>query len=1239
MVSKIKTVTIDGNQAAATVAHLTNEVIAIYPITPASPMGEWADEWSSRKQPNLWGTVPDIVEMQSEAGAAGAIHGALQVGSLTTTFTASQGLLLMIPNMFKIAGELTPTVFHVAARSVAAQALSIFGDHSDVMTARSTGFALLASNSPQEAMDFALIAQAATLESRIPIIHFFDGFRTSHEVAKVISIDLSIIKQMIDPQHITAHRQRALSPEHPVLRGSSQNPDVFFQARESVNPYYIAMPGIVQKVMDQFATLSGRQYKLFDYVGADDAERIIILMGSGAETAHETVDYLTAQGEKVGLVKVHLFRPLDSTALLEAIPTSVTHIAVLDRTKEPGADGEPLYKDVLTTLAQDYCSDNSRFTAMPKIIGGRFGLSSKEFTPAMVKAVFDELDSVSPRNNFTVGIIDDVTQRSLDWDESYRTQANAETFQAVFYGLGSDGTVSANKNSIKIIGECTDKYVQGYFVYDSKKSGAVTISHLRFGDKHIRSAYLIGHGDADFIGCHQPVFLERYPMLDMAAENAIFLLNSSAPAEKVWQTLPEKMQQQIIDKHIKFYVIDAYKVAESTGMDKRINTIMQTCFFSISGILPKEQAIESIKQAVEKTYGKKGKRLVEFNFKAIDETLQNLFEVTVPEKNIPDKIGAHLKLQENIPVTATDFVKRVTAEIIAGRGDHIPVSLFPVDGSYPTGTAAYEKRNIALEVPVLDETLCTQCGKCPLVCPHGVIRSKAYDQSFVTNAPDSFKSMPIKGKDFEQTLHMTYQISPEDCTGCGLCADICPIHDKTNVSHKALNMVPYTPALREQEKLNWKFFLGLPEYERASVKSKTIKGAMLLQPLFEFSGACEGCGETPYIKLASQLFGDRMVVANATGCSSIYGGNLPTTPWTKNAEGRGPAWSNSLFEDNAEFGLGMRIALDKQKQYATELLQQLQPELDETLVTDILTADESSEEGIQQQRQRIQRLKNKLTSINKQEATELDTLAESLSRKSVWIIGGDGWAYDIGYGGLDHVLASGRDVNILVLDTEVYSNTGGQTSKATPRGAVAKFSAGGKPSPKKDLALLAMDYENVYVAHVAYGAKDIQTLHAFNEAEAYPGPSLIIAYSPCIAHGIDLKNNHQQQQLAVDSGHWPLFRYNPQNAKQGINPLHLDSKAPSIPYREFVETEIRFNMLWRTHPETAEKLLEQSQQDVLHRYHFYEQLAGLPWEAADANQPPHRKLATALNQQAQSSIQNNNENNPKSNETNTEQPS
>jgi pyruvate-ferredoxin/flavodoxin oxidoreductase len=1202
------TLTIDGNQAAAEIAHLTNEVIAIYPITPASPMGEWADEWSSRERPNLWGTVPRIIEMQSEGGAAGTIHGALQTGALTTTFTASQGLLLMIPNMFKIAGELSPAVFHVAARSIAAQALSIFGDHSDVMAARTTGFAFLASGSPQEVLDMALIAQAATLESRIPIVHFFDGFRTSHEVAKIKAIDTGIIEQMISQQSITAHRSRALSPEHPVIRGTSQNPDVYFQARESVNPYYQAMPGIVQQVMDQFAALTGRVYHLFDYVGATDAEKVIVLMGSGAETAEETVDYINRQGEKTGLLKVRLFRPFDAAAMLAALPATTRAIAVLDRTKEPGADGEPLYKDIVTALAQS----DADLEQQPTVIGGRYGLSSKEFTPAMVRAVFDELAAERPKNHFTVGIHDDLSHSSLAWDEDFRTDAHNDTFQAVFYGLGSDGTVGANKNSIKIIGETTDKYAQGYFVYDSKKSGAVTISHLRFGDKPIRSSYLIEDGDANFVACHQPVFLERYPMLDKAAENAVFLLNTALAPKDVWQSLPKNMQQQIIDKSIQVYCIDAYDIATITGMGNRINTIMQTCFFSISGVLPGDVAIKAIKDAVEKTYGRKGKRLVELNFKAIDETLANLHKVETPQD-----VDASFDLSNVIADTAPEFVRKVTGEIIAGRGDQIPVSLFPDDGTYPLGTAAYEKRNIAQEIPVLDENLCTQCGKCPLVCPHGVIRSKVYDESLLSGASESFKSMPVKGKDFPQGLRMSYQVAPEDCTGCGLCVDICPIRDKSNASHKALNMVPYTTELRQQEKENWDYFLTLPEYDRSAVKTGTIKGAMILQPLFEFSGACVGCGETPYVKLVSQLFGDRMVVANATGCSSIYGGNLPTTPWAKNPEGRGPAWSNSLFEDNAEFGLGMRLAIDKQAEYARELLQQLKADIGDELVGQLLDADESTEAGIAQQRSHIEALRDKLKQLDSATARELESVAENLSRKSVWIIGGDGWAYDIGYGGLDHVLASGEDVNILVLDTEVYSNTGGQTSKATPRGAVAKFSAGGKGTPKKDLALLAMDYENVYIARVAYGAKDIQTMHAFHEAEAYPGPSIIIAYSPCIAHGIDLENNHLHQQLAVNSGHWPLFRYNPQQAAAGKNPLHLDSKAPSIPYRDFIETEIRFSMLWRTHPEEAEKFLEQSQQEVLHRYHYYQQLASLEWAEEGDLEPPHRKLKAASKTEAQ----------------------
>ncbi len=1182
-------ITIDGNQAAAEIAHLCNEVIAIYPITPASPMGEWSDEWSAVGRKNLWGSVPEVIEMQSEAGAAGTLHGALQAGALATTFTASQGLLLMLPNMYKIAGELTPTVFHIAARSLACQALSIFGDHSDVMSARMTGFAMLSSNSPQEVMDFALISQAATLESRIPVLHFFDGFRTSHELTKLENINHDVVAGMINDKLLTAHRARAMSPADPVIRGTSQNPDVYFQARESVTPFYRKMSGIMQETMDKFADLTGRQYKLFDYIGAEDAQRLIILMGSGAETVHETVEFLNSQNEKIGLIKVRLYRPLDTNSLLQAIPESVKSIAVLDRTKEPGADGEPLYKDVVTAIASQLHDKKARFSTMPIIVGGRYGLSSKEFTPGMVKAVFDML-AAQPKNHFTIGIHDDVSKTSLEWDENFRTSANAETFQALFYGLGSDGTVSANKNTIKIIGESTSKQAQGYFVYDSKKSGAVTISHLRFGPDKIRSSYLIGDNDADFIGCHQPIFLQRYNMLNKASENAVFLLNSSLSADEVWNSLPTKMQQQCIDKKIRFYTIDAYAVAAEAGMGKRINTIMQTCFFAISGILPQQEAIQSIKDAVEKTYGKKGKRIVEMNNKAIDKTLDDLQQIAVPTQ-------ADSQFEINPPVStdAPEFVRKVTAAIIAGKGDELPVSAFPVDGTFPTGTAAYEKRNIAMEIPVWENDICSQCGKCPLVCPHAAIRSKIYHKDELKNAPQNFKTMPMIGKAFPEAYHISYQVAPEDCTGCGLCVDICPIRDKTNASRKALNMQPVIDLL-EQEKQNWAFYQQLSIYDRRELKTTTIKGAMVLEPLFEFSGACVGCGETPYIKLASQLFGDRMLVANATGCSSIYGGNLPTTPWTKNQQGRGPSWNNSLFEDNAEFGLGMRVSVDKHKQQAKGLLNKLSPELDKSLVEDILTADESTESGIIAQRQRIAELRKALKNFDTKEAGLLMDLSEYLGKHSVWIIGGDGWAYDIGYGGLDHVLASGRNVNILVLDTEVYSNTGGQTSKATPRGAVAKFSSGGKPSAKKDLALLAMEYENVYIANIAYGAKDIQTLRSFHEAEAHNGPSLIIAYSPCIAHGVDLSNNHRQQKLAVESGHWPLFRFDPSKAAQGKNPLHLDSKKPAIPYRDYIMTETRFSMLWHSHPEDAERFLQQAQQEVNHRYNFYKQLSEIDWD-------------------------------------------
>ncbi|MDH5445964.1 MAG: pyruvate:ferredoxin (flavodoxin) oxidoreductase [Gammaproteobacteria bacterium] len=1204
---QVKTQTYDGNQAAASIAHLTNEVIAIYPITPASPMGEFADEWSAKGQPNIWGTVPHIIEMQSEAGAAGTIHGALQAGALATTFTASQGLLLMIPNMYKIAGELTPTVFHIAARSLACQALSIFGDHSDVMSVRMTGFAMLSSNSPQEVQDLAMIAQAATLESRIPVLHFFDGFRTSHEVQKINIVDNEMVLAMLSEDAIQQHRQRAMSPDHPVIRGTSQNPDVYFQGRESSNPFYIKMPSIVQATMDRFASLTGRQYRLFEYLGDPNAERLIILMGSAAETTQETVEYLQAQKESVGMIKVRLYRPLDTEALLAAIPASVKKIAVLDRTKEPGADGEPLYKDVVTAIAQHCSSGDSKFNGMPVITGGRYGLSSKEFTPGMVKSIFDELVKDKPKAHFTIGIHDDLTHLSLDWDKAYRTDANHEHFQAMFYGLGSDGTVSANKNSIKIIGEATDMYTQGYFVYDSKKSGAVTVSHLRFGPDPIRSTYLIGDNDANFVACHQPVFLERYNMLDNAADEAVFLLNSNLEQERIWDSMPKRMQEQIIQKRIKVFAIDAYTVAEETGMGKRINTIMQTCFFAISGVLPRDEAIQAIKDAVEKTYGKKGQRIVDFNFKAIDAALHSLHEIKTP-----DKVSSTLELPPPVPDDAPDFIKQLTGRIISGHGDDIPVSLMPNDGTYPTGTANVEKRNLALELPVWEMELCTDCGKCPLVCPHAAIRSKLFDEKLTANAPSTFKHRATRGKEFPAGTHITYQVAPEDCTGCGLCVEICPIRDKSNASRKALNMAPQPP-IRASERDNWNYYLTLPEYDRSLLKNTTIKGSMMMQPLFEFSGACVGCGETPYIKLATQLFGDRMLIANATGCSSIYGGNLPTTPYCTNPDGRGPAWNNSLFEDNAEFGLGLRMATSKQQEYARELVQSLSDKLDSNLVEGLLNPDESSEAGIAEQRARIEKLKQSLQKLNTAQARDLLQLADMLSRKSIWIIGGDGWAYDIGYGGVDHVLASGHDVNLLVLDTEVYSNTGGQTSKATPRGAVAKFSAAGKSGGKKDLALLAMEYENVYVAHIAYGAKDIQTLRAFHEAESHDGPSLIIAYSPCIAHGVDMCYNHRQQEMAVKSGHWPLFRFDPKKIAQGQNPLHLDSAAPTLPYEDFIKSETRFSMLWRSHPDDAERYLKQAQREVHHRYQYYKQLSEMHWD--DETKPSAVKVTSKINKQ------------------------
>ncbi len=1175
-------VTLDANEAAAYIAHKTNEVIAIYPITPSSPMGEFADAWSSQSITNIWGAVPLVQEMQSEGGAAGTVHGALQTGSLTTTFTSSQGLLLMIPNMYKIAGELTSTVFHIAARSVASQALSIFGDHSDVMATRATGWAMLFANSVQEVMDFALIAQAATLESRIPFLHVFDGFRTSHEVMKISLIPDQTIEQMINNDFVYAHRSRALSPDHPVIRGTAQNPDVFFQGRETVNPYYTATPSIVENLMDKFASLTGRQYKLFDYYGALDAERVLILMGSGCEAVQEAVDYLLEKGEKVGLIKIRLYRPLSAEHFLKTLPTTVKSIAVLDRTKEPGAAGEPLYKDIMTVISEAFSNGNLPLAAFPKVIGGRYGLSSKEFTPSMILSIFAELAKDKPKNHFTIGINDDVTHTSLDYDESLDIEHN-DVVRAVFWGLGADGTVGANKNSIKIIGEETQFYAQGYFVYDSKKSGARTISHLRFGPRPIHSTYLIKY--ASFVAVHQFGFLKRYNVLENAAQGATVLLNSPYSASEVWQYIPKMVQEEILRKSLKLYVIDGYSVAKAAGMGNRINTVMQTCFFAISGVLPREEAIAKIKESIEKTYGKRGEAVVKKNFQAVDETLAHLYEVEIPREANSD-----IEMLPPVPENAPDFVRTVTAQIIAGKGDCLPVSAMPVDGTYPVGTTQWEKRSIAQEIPVWDTDLCIQCGKCVLVCPHAVIRTKIYDSKYLENAPSTFKSAE---PNFRELTGQKYslQVSGEDCTGCTLCVEICPVKDKSRVGRKALNMEAYLPVL-EQEKENWDYFLKLPEFSRInSLKFDSVKNIQVLQPLFEFSGACAGCGETPYLKLLSQLFGDHTVIANATGCSSIYGGNLPTTPWTTNPEGYGPAWSNSLFEDNAEFGLGMRLTLDKQLEYAQYLVGKLKDVIGLELTDAILKADQSSDTGIAEQRKRIEELKTILQAHKEPIARDLLSLLNVLVKKSVWIIGGDGWAYDIGYGGLDHVLASGRNVNLLVLDTEVYSNTGGQSSKATPLGAVAKFAAGGKATGKKDLGLMAMGYGNVYVAQVAMGASDSQTVKAFLEAEAYNGPSLIIAYSHCIAHGIDISKGLNQQKLAVDTGYWPLYRYNPMLKTEGKNPFQLDSKAPKLPFKSYAYNETRYSMLAQSNPTAAEHLMTEAQKEIMEKWRKYEQMA------------------------------------------------
>ncbi|MEZ4735416.1 MAG: pyruvate:ferredoxin (flavodoxin) oxidoreductase [Caldilineaceae bacterium] len=1200
-------VTIDGNEAAAHVAYKTSEVVAIYPITPASPMGELADLWSVHDDKNIWGTTPQVIEMQSEGGAAGAVHGSLQTGALTTTFTASQGLLLMIPNMYKIAGELTSTVFHIAARSLAAQGLSIFGDHSDVMAARSTGWAMLFANSVQEVMDFALIAHASTLKARIPFLHIFDGFRTSHEVSKIEKLTDDDICAMIDHDLVQAHRARALSPDRPVMRGTAQNPDIYFQARETVNPYYAATPAIVQEMMDKFTLLTGRHYHLYDYVGAPDAERVIVLMGSGAEAAEETVSYLRKQGKKVGLLKVRLYRPFASEQFVAALPATTKTIAVLDRTKEPGSAGEPLYQDVITAVSEGLAAGTAPFTTMPRIVGGRYGLSSKEFTPAMIKGVFDELAQAKPKNHFTVGIIDDVSHTSIDYDPNFDIEPE-ETIRAIFWGLGSDGTVSANKNSIKIIGEETDNDAQGYFVYDSKKSGARTISHLRFGAKPIHSPYLISK--ANLVAVHQFGFLQRYDVLREAKEGGIFLLNAPYSPDEVWEQLPAPVQKTIIEKQLRFYVIDGYSVAQEVGMGGRINTIMQTCFFGLlNQLVPKaksddmvssltsETAIEKIKAAIRKTYGKRGEAVVRKNFAAVDSTLLHLYEV-----NVPTCVTSTIGLAAPVPAAAPDFVRNITAKMIAGEGDLLPVSALPVDGTYPTGTTQWEKRNIALEVPVWDPDVCIQCGKCVLVCPHAVIRAKVTSDAALADAPEGFLHSNARWREMPG-LQYTLQVAMEDCTGCTLCVEACPAKNKRAVGRKAINMEPQAPLL-EQGRAHWDFFLQLPEQPMTAANGhgpqpielhyNNVKNVQLLQPLFEFSGACAGCGETPYLKLISQLYGDRAIIANATGCSSIYGGNLPTTPWSKNAEGRGPAWSNSLFEDNAEFGLGMRLALDKQHAYASELVNRLRSLIGEALADALLSADQTTAAGIQAQRARVAELKTKLTGNGDVAARDLLSLADVLVDRSVWIVGGDGWAYDIGYGGLDHVLASGRNVNILVMDTEVYSNTGGQSSKATPLAAVAKFAAGGKPSGKKDLGLLAMSYGNVYVAKIAMGASDAQTLKAIEEAEAYPGVSLVIAYSHCIAHGINMAKGMEQQALATKSGHWPLYRFDPRRKAEGKNPLQLDSKAPQIALKEYLYNENRYTVLTQSDPAAASTLLAEAQKYVDEHWKKLEAMAAEP---------------------------------------------
>ena len=1178
-------ITVDGNEAAARVAYHLSDVIAIYPITPSSTMGELADAWMTEARPNHWDAVPAIAEMQSEGGAAGALHGALQAGALATSFTASQGLLLMIPNMYKIAGELLPCVLHVTARALATHALSIFGDHSDVMAVRAAGWTILASSSVQEAQDLALVAHAVTLSSRIPVLHFFDGFRTSHEVARIAALEDADIAAMIDDVDVSAHRARALSPEHPVLRGSAQNPDVFFQGREAANQYYANCPALVQSAMDKLGRLTGRYYSLFDYEGAPDADRVVIMMGSGAETAGETVAWLNQRGERVGLLKVRLFRPFSAAHLVRSLPPTVRHIAVLDRTKEPGATGEPLYMDVVTALNEMIGTEHARFTFFPRVIGGRYGLGSKEFTPAMACAVFRELDEPSPRTHFTIGIDDDVTFTSLAWSRGVAS-ADGDIGTALFYGLGSDGTVGANKNSIKIIGDETGQQAQGYFVYDSKKSGSVTVSHLRFGPRPIRSAYLIDR--ARFVACHQWGLLSRIDVLAHAAPGATVLLNSPFAAGAVWEHLPANARAHIREQHLRVYAIDASAVAAGAGAGKRVNTVLQACFFALSGVLPREAAIAAIKRAAEKTYGVKGTDIVQANFAAIDAALEGLHEVPIEtgaEATPPVHPGSGPGISHAaLPV----FVRHVTLPMIAGGGDQLPVSAMPPDGTFPVGTSKYEKRGLASEIPVWNAVTCIQCNKCVFVCPHAAIRVKAIAPWLLTDAPASFRAVDYRGSEFAGQ-HYRIQVAPEDCTGCDLCVKVCPAADKATGT-KALVMAPLPPLL-EQERENFAFFLSLPETDRTRMKPSSVKGSQFLEPLFEFSGACAGCGETPYLKLATQLFGDRMVVANATGCSSIFGGNLPTTPWTCNAEGRGPAWANSLFEDNAEFGYGMRLTIDQQAARARALVRELAAQISPGLADAILAADQRDEAGIHEQRRRVGLLRDILGGHPSGKTAQLLEIADALVKKSVWIVGGDGWAYDIGYGGLDHVLASDRDVNVLVLDTEVYSNTGGQASKSTPRGAVARFAAGGKRTGKKDLALLAMTYGHVYVAHVAFGANDTQTVRAFLEAESYPGPSLIIGYAHCIAHGIEVRDGLAQQGKAVASGHWPLFRFDPRLAGERPFPLTLDSKAPKIAFADYAYEETRYRVLRSLDPEAAGRLAEAAQHDIDARWALYETLA------------------------------------------------